>query len=187
MEVVSNSNEPAIETDAYNKRREEYNPGVAQIPREFHRFNKTELGDPSRAILYAADDRELVHDSGGYPWNVEHAEAKLESGIETFADLNRLAENQDSFARGRMLNGHGDLMARFIRAKTELEEEGPRYMQQKQMAHGIVGRAGQVQGDLSNGCIAWGREIRPGDCEVQDIAIGTLHVLEADCGGAIRM
>ena len=86
-----------------------------------------------------------------------------------------------------MLGDTGELRDRYDRASLEMEDHGPSYMQQENLAKCIVNRAWEIRQKRDNGVITWGRKIPLGGCEVQEITIGKLHFRAIDYGATIRL
>ena len=172
----------------YQARRLSYNPGAESIPHDSLRFGPTELGGALGAILHATDDWAYVGNIEGQEWSVPDVQTEEEGKVEELVRPKEVEGGRAAFVRGRRMCDSGALQDSYERASREMEEHGPSYMQQQvNLARSIVTRVGGIKPKRDNGVITWGRRIPLGDCDVQEITIGSLHFRGIDYGDTIRL
>ena len=142
----------------------------------FLRFGPTELGNPSRELLRADDHWAFIQGKEGKEWELPHVKTKIETDIEQVLFKKGLVGNQAAFTRERLIREQGIPQERFGRAVGEMEDDGPIYSHQAELANGIATGAGvskpEIRPKRGTGFSTWGKKIPLEDCEVQDFSIG---------------
>ena len=155
------------------------------------RFDTTELENPLREILHADDKWTFVDEVEGEDWNISSVKTEVEAKVDQIAEGEKLNGNQAAFIRERVIVDSGDMEERYARAKEELENDGPSYMDQLDLLKSIVTRTGEkkltAQPKTGDGIITWGKRIPLGDCEAQGLTLGKLHFRAIDFGDAVRL
>lgn len=142
---------------------------MGKIPRDFLRFDTTELEEPTREILHATDQWPYMPPAQGKHWVCTHEETKEETAIRLLVEEKNIRCNQSALVQSRMSAIPGTLTERYQEATDDILLEGPSYLIQPTVV--LPHTVGEIQAKRREGVITRGRKIPLGDCEVQELAI----------------
>ena len=113
----------------YSRILKDFNPGAGRIPRDFLRFDPTELETPLRKLLHAEDNWTYVEPTDGKEWRNESEESEEGKKICNLIAESGMSGNPAAFVRNRMMELSGTLHQRYEMALEEMKLKGPSYMQ----------------------------------------------------------
>ena len=137
--TVCNKVEPVLyEDEDFKQLTRDVNSVVAELPRDFLRFDFTTMEDPLRKMVYCSDKRMEQGMGGENEWEISHVKTEKESEIDEYLEESLDAVDMKAYLGERLLTSDLPMIESEKEARLDVQSLGPSFMRESENQSGEV-------------------------------------------------